>query len=216
LIADIPGLIEGASEGKGLGDEFLRHVERTRVLVHVVDAYNDNLPESYTTIRKELAAYKVNLSKRPEIVVLNKIDGLDEELIADRLAALKAIVPKRTPLLAISAASGQGTAELLRAIFKLISKATPKEKEKAAEIPLIQLPEMAPAWHVAHTDHGFLISGRKIERFALRTDFESDDGIRRLRDIMRKMGIMHELERRKIKPGEAIQIGKDPLQQIEY
>lgn len=211
LIADIPGLIEGASEGKGLGDEFLRHVERTRVLVHLIDAYSNDLAGTYQTIRRELAAYKVDLSKRPEIVALNKIDGLDDELVEDRLEELKDVVPKHTPLLAISAASGQGTDELLAAVLKQIKKTAAKEKEKQAEIPLITLPEMAPAWRIKQANDGFIVSGRKIERFAMRTDFDSPDGIRRLRDIMRKMGIMHELERRKIKPGDQIIINKDTI-----
>jgi GTPase len=216
LIADIPGLIEGASKGKGLGDEFLRHVERTRVLVHLIDAYTDDLATAYKTIRHELAAYKVDLSKRPEIVAINKIDGLDDELITDRLKELKAIVPKRTPLLAISATSGQGTDKLLGTILKLIKKNTVKEKEKLTGIPLITLPTLAPAWQISQTDDGYVITGRKIERFALRTDFESPEGLRRLRDIMRKMGIMHELERRKIESGQTIKFGKTTIGTIEY
>ena len=83
LFADIPGLIEGASTGKGLGGEFLRHIERTKVLIHLVDAYQDDVVAAYRTIQKELSDYRIDLSKKPQIICLNKIDGLDEEIITD-------------------------------------------------------------------------------------------------------------------------------------
>ncbi len=89
LLADIPGLIEGAAAGKGLGDEFLRHVERTAVLLHLIDAYQDDVAAAYQTVQTELKAYKVDLSKRPQIVVLNKTEGLDKELLADITAQLR-------------------------------------------------------------------------------------------------------------------------------
>src|SRR5207253_10577020 len=94
LFADIPGLIEGASQGKGLGDEFLRHVERTLVLVHLIDAYNDDIAGAYKTIQEELKAYKIDLTARPQIVVLSKIDGLDEDMVEDRLKELAKALPK--------------------------------------------------------------------------------------------------------------------------
>lgn len=216
LIADIPGLIEGASEGKGLGDEFLRHVERTGVLVHLVDAYQEDLVAAYKTIRDELAAYKIDLSKRPEIVVLNKIDGLDEEMVNDRLALLRGSVPKKTPLMAISAASGAGTKELLFKIADVIAKTKPKEEPEDTGLPLISLPDTALAWSISQHGNIFLVTGKKIERFAVRTDFENDAGIERLRDIMRKMGIMHELERRGINPDQTIIIGNPEIGSFEY
>lgn len=81
LIADIPGLIEGASQGKGLGDEFLRHVERTGVLLHLIDSYNDDISKAFKTIYAELKAYKLDLTTRPQIIALTKIDGLDDEIV---------------------------------------------------------------------------------------------------------------------------------------
>ena len=205
LVADIPGLIEGASTGKGLGDEFLRHVERTKLLVHLIDAYQDDVAAAYTTIQKELAEYTINLSKRPQIVAINKIDGLDEEIIQDLIAQVKKIAKRGTPILAISAKSGQGTKELLSQAQKLLNKSQAKIKEKEEkEIPVIRLAPSDDDWKVSKTKGGFIVSGKKIERFAVRTDFENDAGIQRLKDIMRKMGIMHELERKKIKPGDKV------------
>ncbi len=218
LIADIPGLIEGASEGKGLGDEFLRHVERTKVLVHLIDAYQEDVAATYKVIRDELAAYKVDLTDKPEIIALNKIDGLDEDIVEDLVASLKKSAPKDTPIFAISATSGRGLQELRYKIGKVVSQ-TQEDEEKASpeEVPIITLPDTDDAWSIEQTDEGFIISGQKIERFALRTDFENEEGIDRLRDIMRKMGIMHELERRKIDPGQVIVFGtKHELGRIIY
>src|SRR3954469_16017283 len=94
LVADIPGLIEGASEGKGLGDEFLRHIERTLVLVHLIDFYNEDLAHAYKTIQGEVKAYKTDLSKRPQVIVLSKIDGIDQDMLEARKRELVKVLPK--------------------------------------------------------------------------------------------------------------------------
>ncbi len=208
LVADIPGLIEGASEGKGLGDDFLRHVERTKVLVHLVDAYQDDVVKTYKTIRKELAAYKVDLSTKPEIIALNKVDGLDEEMIDDLIKQLRKAAGKETQIFPISAVSGQGVRPLLYVIGEQVNKIEEiAEVSEADTLPVIQLAHSDDAWSIVVSDEGFVVSGAKIDRFVLRTDFENEEGVDRLRDIMRKMGIMHELERRKINPGDAIIFG---------
>lgn len=218
LVADIPGLIEGASEGKGLGDEFLRHVERTRVIVHVIDAYQDDLVAAYKTIQGELAAYKVDLAKRPQVVALNKVDGLDEEMIADRLSALQKVVPKKTQFFAISAKSGTGVQELLYELKKLVtaSKIVKAKKESEATLPVLTLESTDDSWEIEKTDKRYIVTGVKIERFARRTDFENEAGVQRLRDIMRRMGIMHELLRKGIEAGDIIQIGPQTPQHFKY
>ncbi|MGH7142304.1 MAG: GTPase ObgE, partial [Candidatus Saccharimonadales bacterium] len=98
LVADIPGLIEGASQGKGLGYEFLRHIERTAVIVHLIDAYQDDVTKAYRTVIEELRLYNASLLKRPEIVALTKVEGLDEEIVDDLMSRLREIVPRHTPL----------------------------------------------------------------------------------------------------------------------
>lgn len=216
LFADIPGLIEGASQGKGLGDEFLRHVERTGVLLHLIDSYQEDLAAAYHTIQKELAAYKIDLSKKPHMVVLTKIDGLDDEIVADRLKILKKAIPKNTPLFAISAQSKQGVKDLLFAVKKVVTKQqSHKEKTEEESIPVITI-DTIDAWQVAKTDEGFVVTGKKIERFASRTDFSSFHGQQRLRDIMRKMGIMHELMRQNIQHEDDIIIGDSPIGKLKY
>ena len=204
LVADIPGLIEGASKGKGLGDEFLRHIERTKLLLHLIDAYDEDSVGSYKTIQKELADYTVNLSRRPQIVVINKVEGLDEEIIGDLIKNLKKAAGRKT-IMTISAKSGQGIGDLLNQTYKMLKTLREKPAKKAKEkVPVIKLEKEDDSWKVTKGKEGFKVKGKKIERFALRTDFESDGGIQRLRDIMRKMGIIHELERRKAKSGDTI------------
>ncbi|MBX4188613.1 GTPase ObgE, partial [Candidatus Saccharibacteria bacterium] len=133
LMADIPGLIEGASQGKGLGDEFLRHVERTSTLLHLIDSYNENIVSAYKTILKELADYKVDLSKRPEIVALTKIEGVSKEDLQAAIKALKKVVPKNTPVLTFSSSSREGLDELLRMLVKNVERAR-KQTEKQKKV----------------------------------------------------------------------------------
>jgi GTPase len=208
LLADIPGLIEGASAGKGLGDDFLRHVERTAVLVHLIDAYQDDIVGAYKTIQAELAAYKIDISKKPQLVVLNKVDGLDEEIIADRLAELRSVVPKKTTLFAISAQAKIGLKELLFAIHKVVVAERTKRAKKVAEqgIPVIRLKPEERSWKITKNGKNFVVTGRKIERFAERTNFDSEHSLERLRDIMKKMGILRELQRQGIESGANIRI----------
>jgi GTP-binding protein len=215
LFADIPGLIEGASEGKGLGDEFLRHVERTKVLIHLVDAWSDDVVASYKTIMAELAAYKIDLSKKAQIVALSKIDGLDDDIVADQLAQIKKVAPKGTLIFAISAPSRTGTKELLYAVLKLVRTAKAEVQDiEDNSIPIIGIKEDDKAWHITKENDEFYVRGRKIERFAVRADVDSEEGERRIRDIMRKMGIMAQLERQGILPEQKIHIGE--VCTIEY
>jgi len=212
LFADIPGLIEGAAEGKGLGDEFLRHVERTAVLLHLIDVYQDDVVQAYKTIQSELSAYKVDLSQKPQVVALTKIEGLDQDIITDQLAKIQAVAPKGTICTAISAQAKQGVPELLRTLRGIVesARAVVAAEEEAAEpdVPVLTLTQTENAWTVTKEDTNlFIVRGEKIERFASRTHFESEEGVQRLRDIMRKNGIMHDLVRKRISPGDIIQFG---------
>jgi GTPase len=121
VLADIPGLIEGAHEGVGLGDRFLGHVERCRVLLHLVDGTGGDAGEAYKTVRAELSAYGHGLADKPEIVALNKADALTQDEIKQQTARLKRVA-KKTPLV-ISAVSGDGVTEVLRALTAIIEQA---------------------------------------------------------------------------------------------
>jgi len=206
LIADIPGLIEGASEGKGLGDAFLRHVERTAVILHLIDAYDNDVAKAYTTIRKELEAYSTSLINRPEVVALTKIEGLDEEIIQMQMDLLKPVVGD-TPVFAISSPAHTNLKEVLRELRRKVEAVRIAEKEESKHIDegmaviTLNKDQEALAWKIKKRegeeegDVVFEVRGHKIEKFARRTDFESHEGLNRLRDIMKKMGITHALHR---------------------
>lgn len=209
LFADIPGLIEGAADGKGLGHDFLRHVERTAVILHLVEAYNEDVATAYTTVKEELSAYDKVLGKRPEIVVLTKVEGLDNEIVDDLLAQLKRVVKRGTKVMAISSQSGAGLQDMLFGVKSAVVKARAKIQKEIEEqgVPVIRLTDTSQQWKVEKTADGYKVSGQRIEKFAARTDFANEQGVRRLRDIMKKMGIMHELRRQGVEAGSRVQIG---------
>jgi GTP-binding protein len=224
LIADIPGLIEGASEGKGLGDAFLRHIERTAVVLHLIDAYESDVAKAYTTIRKELEAYSTNLVNRPEVVALTKTEGLDEDIIQMQIDELKKVVGD-TPIFAISSPAHVGLKEVLRELRRKVEAVRIAEKEENRDInegmAIISLnkDQEALAWKIKKRESAdgdvYEVRGHKIEKFARRTDFESHEGLNRLRDIMKKMGITHALHRAGADGGSVIRIGLDDFTLVE-
>ena len=199
LIADIPGLIEGAAEGKGLGHAFLRHVDRTAVLLHLVDVYNDDAGVAYQTIRDELEKYS-DLKDRPEIVALTKCEGLDPEIVELQKQSILAKNPKAR-IFAISSSAHLGLEELLRELKNNIKvkKTIIKKAVEKPELPTISLnPEITKTtWKVEKIEDEegtkFIVTGDKIEKFARRTDFNNYASVNRLRDIMKKLGIRAEL-----------------------
>lgn len=209
LFADIPGLIEGAAQGRGLGHDFLRHIERTAVILHLIDAYNEDVAHVYQTVRAELEAYQPELIKRPEIIAVNKVEGLDKEIVNDLVAQLKRIAHSDAAIYAISAQSGEGLQQLLFAVKDAVQtvRAQPAPEAEAPGIPVITLEDSAKEWQVTKQGDIYLISGQKIEQFAHRTKFNNDQAVQRLRDIMRRAGIMHELNRQGIELGQTVRIG---------
>lgn len=237
LIADIPGLIEGASEGKGLGHAFLRHVSRTAVLLHLVDVYNNDAGEAYRVIRRELERYE-DLGMRTEIVALTKCEGVDPEIIEMQKAAILAVSPEAR-VFAISAAAHTGLTELLREMAKLVGEKARMEvgsetgsaldagadenSEKqgsetlgadftTGELPTISLgPEaVKTSFKVEKVEDKFVVTGEKIEKFARRTDLSNYASVNRLRDIMKKLGIRAELTSLGAEPDSIISIaGKE-------
>ena len=208
LIADIPGLIEGAAEGKGLGHAFLRHIDRTSVLLHLIDVYNDDAGVAYETIRKELKKYS-DLASRPEIVALTKCEGLDPELIELQKASILSKNP-RAKIFPISSSAHEGLDSLLRELKNNLNhkKEIIKEEIKTEKLPTIQLAEKdyKDTWHVEKLDDHFLVTGEKIEKFARRTDLSNYASVNRLRDILKKLGIRAELTSLGARPDSLIEI----------
>lgn len=225
LIADIPGLIEGASEGKGLGDDFLRHVERTAVLLHLIDAYSNDVAQSYKTIRSELKKYNPALTKRPEVVALTKIEGLDAEIVAMQKEELTKVVPAGTPIFTISAVAHQGVTDVLRVLRTYVQQYRAAEAEKAeapedeSELETITLgkDQLDDKWDTFYDNdaEAWVVTGPKIEKFARRTNFDQFENVNRLRDIMKKMGIYHHLVREGASGDSLIRIGKSEFTLLE-
>ncbi len=204
LVADIPGLIEGASGGKGLGDDFLRHIERTAVLIHLIDAGSADPEADYRVIQQELKDYQTDLSKKPQLIALSKIDTVPEVKVA-KIAGHK-VYP-------ISASAHRGLDELLRAAWPLVQTARAEQAEQDEDLPVIdQLPESS-VWSVAKAGRSrYQVNSRKLERFAVMTDWNNPAGVARLRDIIRKMGIAKALEREGIKSGDTVLIKDKTLE----
>jgi GTP-binding protein len=179
LIADIPGLIEGASEGKGLGDRFLRHVERTKVLLHLIDVYNDDAGKAYADIRQELANYSDELANRPELVVLTKVEGVDEDIVKMQMASILEKNPD-AKVMAMSASAHQGTQEVLRELRLMIEAAQApaeteeNEAEADADIPVITL-EQKEQKHRAHHQKYQLGERNAILELNASEDEDEDD-----------------------------------------
>ncbi len=220
LVADIPGLIEGASEGKGLGDEFLRHVERTQVLLHLVDVYSNDVVTDYRIIEKELADYKIDLSHKPRIIALSKIDGLDKDIVEDQRKRLEKI--SKAKIYTVSATSKQGLDELLYELYRVATAEKVRLAQELSDQKVVigigsDSKDDEDVWTISEIDDGgIMVRGTKIERFANRTDFESEDGVARLRDIMRKLGVLQAIEKRELEMGTHIYFGNNLEDYMEY
>ena len=207
VAADIPGLIEGASAGKGLGIEFLRHVERTRVLIHMVDCFgfnNQSPHKNYQAIQKELKLYSPVLAKKPMILALTKMDSTGSDKLLKTLK--KKLKGKR--IYPISAVSGKGIKELFTAVLKLLEK-NPVLREEKLEPPDEKRYVLDETFQVVpEGEHAFRILGKKIERLTAMTNFGQKQSVRRFQNILKKMGVEKMLKRHNVQTGDAMRIGK--------
>ena len=189
------------------------------MLLHLIDAYADDVAERYQTIRRELAQYSSELAARPEVVALTKTEGFDDELLAMQKESLREVVPAEVPIFAISSQSRRGIDDVLRRLAAEVAayrqrQAETEEDEAAddtATVITLSDSKQADHWDVIKDPEEsdvFIVSGEKIEKFARRTNFEGHENVNRLRDIMKKMGITHELLRQGASGESIIQIGE--------
>jgi GTP-binding protein len=219
VMADIPGLIEGAAEGVGLGHEFLRHVERTRLLLHLVDGGNyEREPwDEFEAINRELEAYSPDLATRPQVLVFTKMDLPEarEKWPAVRERAAEAEIPA----FAISAPTGEGVADLLNYTANRFTELKEEAAERAAKLaaaapvgPVLR-PEPEDAFSVEREPGGgFRVRGRRVERMAAMTKIENREGMDRLEKNLRKMGVTRALEQAGVQPGDTVTFGKVSLE----
>lgn len=210
VMADIPGLIEGASEGVGLGHDFLRHIERSRVLVHVVDAASTegrDPIEDILAINKELEAYNPELMKRPQIIAANKTDVIyagDEDPVAKLKAEFE---PKGIKVYPISAVSGQGVKELLYAVYDLLQTvdSTPVIFEKEFD-PSTMIDQTLPYTVERNEDGIYVVEGPRIEKMLGYTNLESEKGFLFFQRFLKENGILEELEEAGIEEGDTVRM----------
>lgn len=213
VIADIPGLIEGASEGVGLGHEFLRHIERTKVLIHLVDAAStegrDPIADIYA-INKELEAYNADIAHRPQVIAANKIDAIYTEDSEDPVAKIRAeFEPKGIKVFPISAVSGQGLSELLYCVSDMLADIN--------EAPTVFEPEFNPDVDIVtgnepysveynEKDNEYVVEGPRIEKMLGYTNLDSERGFQFFQKFLKENGILDELEALGIQEGDTVRM----------
>jgi GTPase len=207
VMADIPGLIEGASAGVGLGHDFLKHIERTKVIAHVVDASSEDLKENIKTIENELAQFSEDLVHKPRVIVLNKIDLIDPE----QQVKLKKEVQefrKGTQIIAISAATKKNLPEFEHAISTRL-----RQVREELVPPKIQYEDPKAFDHketgfsISRRRKVFYVDGERLHKLVEVTDARSPESIHHLQQILRSMGVIDALEKEKIKSGDEVIIG---------
>ena len=207
VIADIPGIIEGASEGVGLGIQFLRHVERTRLLLHVIDVSGvegRNPVEDFYTINEELKKYSEKLSTRKQIIVANKIDIMQDD---KGLKELEALVKKENlELYKISGVTGEGVTELLNRVSEVL-KTLPKEELVEAEDRVVYtLEDDKNDFTVRREDDMFILEGKAINRLMGRINIDDNESMYYFQKNLKSLGIEDELKRQGIKEGDLVKV----------
>jgi len=210
VLADIPGLIEGAGEGAGLGHEFLRHIQRTRVLIHLLDGLSPDPLADYSQINSELSLFDPNLGEKLQIVALNKIDQPE---VQERLPEIKKTLKKRgVTLMTISALARTNVRELLLKAVRMLAEAPPLE-EIEPPMPVYRPEEDPSAFVISREDDAsWRVSGTAIERAAAMTYWEHYGSVRRFQKLMEKLGVEEALRKAGIEEGETVHIGEFELE----
>ena len=209
VMADIPGLIDGASEGVGLGHDFLRHVERTKVIIHIVDASGiegRDPVEDYYKINKELKIYSERIARRPQVLACNKMDlpGAEENLPRLRELAEK----EGIEIFPISAATRQGLDELIKRVAVLLDEYVEEPEAEDTSKVYDAKAEDPDEITITRNDSGdFIVSGKALEKLVAMTNFGNDEAVRRFQYIWRIKGIDKKLQERGIKEGNTVHIG---------
>lgn len=220
VVADIPGLIEGASEGVGLGHQFLRHIERTRLIVHIVDISGSEARDpqnDFVTINKELAGYSEILASRPQIIALNKVDLLEENSTA--VEDFKAFLAEQTgfkdaQVFTISASSHKGVDDLVKAIFETLDT-IPRPEKIEAEIMDFDAPEEKITEFHKLDDDCYEVVGGTISELAQKTDVDDMDSLAYFQRRLKEDGVIRELKKMGLKDGDTVIIGEIEFEYTE-
>lgn len=211
VVADIPGVIEGAHEGAGLGLDFLRHIERTAVLLHIIDGTTEDVEAAYRTVRREMELYGHGLADRPEVVAINKLDvDAARERLADTRAALSRLGVKE--IFEISAGLEEGLAPLTEALFARVRQLREEQEEAAVEteeeVPVFRLRGREEPVVERDRDGAFVISGDRAVTVAQKLDARDWQARREIVDRLRRLGVVRKLEAMGIAVGDTVRIGE--------
>ncbi len=218
VVADVPGLIGGAHAGAGLGLEFLRHLERTRVLIHVLDAAGTegrHPLDDFQQVRNELAQYGVGLETRPFVIALNKMDLPEAQ---NMLPQLRDVLAGAAPLFPVSGVTGEGLTALLEAVWQLVQAEKAKDAQPevpattasaaAGEVVIRPAPVDAGGFTVRREGGHYVVEGEEIERLWAVADVENPEALEYLRRVMARKGVIRALKRAGAQPGDRVVIGK--------
>ena len=208
VLADLPGLIEGASQGKGLGHEFLRHVERTRLLIHVLDGASPDPVGDLETINAELTAFGHGLAERPQVVAYNKIDIPEAEKNWPRTR--RSLKDRGFEPFAISGLTKQGVRDLLWHAANLL-ESLPSEPLFEREVPVIKLEDDERIFWIDSEEDGWRVHGQRVERLAAMTPFSLDEAVYRFQRALEAMGVTDALREAGVQPGDTVRIGDSEL-----
>ena len=208
VLADIPGLIEGAAQGIGLGHDFLRHIERTRVLIHILDGAASDPLLDWAMINQELVLYNIALEEKPQLVVLNKMDLPDA--VAWEPILEEEIVKAGYPFCSVSAVSGLGVREMVYRVKQLLDEAVVPEPVMKEQV--VFRPPEDESFSIEREGDAWRLRGQKIERIAAMTYFEFDDTLVRFQHILERMGISQALEEKGVQVGDIVIIGDQELE----
>ncbi|MEP7289790.1 MAG: GTPase ObgE [Chloroflexota bacterium] len=211
VLADIPGLIEGAHMGVGLGHAFLRHVQRTRLLIHLLDGGAENPLADFNQINAELALFDEKLGEKAQVVVLNKMDLPSAQ--AHWPAVRAALESRDYEMMSISAATGEGTQTLMNRVAALLSTLPEPERVTVTETPVYGLGKDDMAFTITRDDDAaYHVNGERIERAAAMTYWELDESAARFQRILEALGITAALEEAGVEPGDTVFIGDHELE----
>ena len=205
VLADIPGIIEGASEGVGLGLQFLRHIERTRLLLHVIDvsgAEGRNPVDDFQTINKELKKYSEKLSQRKQIIVANKIDSMQDESLYTELE--KMAKKQNIAIYKISAATGEGLKELFRAVSEELKKLPKEDLYEAEERVIYTLEEEKQGFEIKKENGEYIVSGPDVDNLMRRVNLSDNESMYYFQKMLENLGINEALRKAGAKDGDTV------------
>lgn len=215
VLADIPGLIEGAHQGVGLGREFLRHVERTKVLVHVIDGTARDPLKDFESVNKEMELFNPELAHKPQVIAVNKMDTPEAKRQWEETR--RALEQTGLPIFPISAATGEWLSPLLEEVAVLVQRVREEEKRAAAAAAkeeIVRIEPPAPSFVVTREEDGFRVRGRLVERLVMMTDMESDQAVALMQRHLARMGVTAALEKAGVKAGDTVRIGDIELEWV--